>query len=205
MHVTSVNVKLPPAGGTAIDKQPVAGPVAIGVEGLAGDGVGNRRHHGGPDQAVYAYGAADYAWWERALGRPLAPGTFGENLTIEGLESAPLQVGDRLVIGEVVLEVTSPRLPCATLAARMGDDHFIRRFRDARRPGLYLRVLVPGNLAAGDPVSLEHAPAASLPLLELQALHYDRDVTRERIERALNAPIDIRSRRTLERRLSRDA
>ena len=121
MRVVSVNVKLPPRGGTAIDKQPQAGPVAVTVDGLAGDGVGNKRHHGGPDQAVYAYGTPDYAWWEAELGRPLAPGTFGENLTIEGLESAELAIGDRLVAAGVTLEVTSPRIPCATLAARMDD------------------------------------------------------------------------------------
>ena len=102
----------------------------------------------------------------------------------------------------MVFEVTSPRIPCATLAARMGDADFIRRFRDARRPGLYLRVLMGGHVAAGDRVTLEPAPAASLPLLELQDLFYDRDADRSRLERALNAPIDIRSRRVLERRLS---
>jgi MOSC domain-containing protein YiiM len=202
MRLVSVNVRLPPAGGTAIDKQPVTGPVAVTVDGLAGDGVGNRKHHGGPDQAVYAYGTTDYAWWEHELGRSLVPGTFGENLTIDGLESGPLDIGDRLLVGDVVFEVTAPRIPCATLAGRMGDDRFIRRFRDARRPGVYLRVLMGGHVAAGDRVTLERAPAASLPLLELQDLFYDRDADRSRVERALNAPIDIRSRHVLERRLS---
>jgi MOSC domain-containing protein YiiM len=203
MHLVSVNVRLPPAGGgTAIDKQPVAGPVAVTVDGLDGDGVGNTKHHGGPDQAVYAYGSADYTWWAHELGRSLPPGTFGENLTIDGLESGRLDIGDRLVVGKAVFEVTSPRIPCATLAGRMGDADFIRRFRDARRPGLYLRVLMGGHVAAGDRVTLERAPAASLPLLELQDLFYDRDAVRSRVERALNAPIDIRSRHVLERRLS---
>ena len=106
MRVVSVNVKVPPPGGTAIDKQPQAGPVAVTVDGLAGDGVGNTKHHGGPDQAVYAYGTPDYAWWEAELGRPLAPGTFGENLTIDGLESAGLAIGDRLVADGGTREVS---------------------------------------------------------------------------------------------------
>jgi MOSC domain-containing protein YiiM len=204
MRIVSVNVKLPPPGGTAIDKQPTAGRVAVTAAGLVGDGVGNRRHHGGPDQAVYAYGTPDYAWWAVELGRPLPPGTFGENLTVDGLESATLAVGDRLVIRAVTLEVTSPRIPCATLAARMGDDAFIGRFRAARRPGVYLRVIEPGDVAVGDEVTLERREAG-LPVLELQALHYDKKASRTAVERALRSPIDIRSRRSLERRLARHA
>ena len=202
MRIASVNVKLPPPGGTAIDKQPQTGPVAVTVDGLAGDGVGDTRHHGGPDQAVYAYGTPDYAWWEAELHRPLAPGTFGENLTIEGLESAGLAIGDRLVAGDVTLEVTSPRIPCATLAARMDDKGFIRRFRDARRPGVYLRVIEPGAIAVGDEVTVQPG-ARTMTVLELQDLFYAKGVAADRIERALQEPIDIRSRRDLERRLTR--
>ncbi|MDX6377437.1 MAG: hypothetical protein QOE98_1740, partial [Gaiellaceae bacterium] len=182
MRVASVNVKLPPPGGTAIDKQPASGRVAVTAAGLAGDGVGNRRHHGGPDQAVYAYGTPDYAWWEAELGRPLRPGTFGENLTIDGLESAALAVGDRLVTGAVTLEVTSPRIPCATLAERMDDEGFIRRFRDARRPGVYLRVIEPGDIAVDDAVSLERSPVGGLPVLDLQDLFYDKKASPATIE-----------------------
>ncbi len=202
MRLVSVNVALPPTGGTAINKQPASGPVAVTSDGLEGDGVGDTKHHGGPDQAAYAYGTTDYAWWEQELGRPLRPGTFGENLTIEGLESATLEVGDRIVVGKVVFEVTSPRIPCATLARRMDDPTFIRRFRGARRPGLYLRVLMPGAIAAGDTVTVERAPSGSLPVLELFDLHYDKQAERGRIERALNAPIDVRSRKVLEARLA---
>ena len=87
------------------------------------------------------------------------------------------------------------------VARRIGDDVSIRKFREARRLGLYLRVLKPGSIAAGNPVALERPPGGSLPLLELLDLHDDRDADRGRIERAPNAPIDVRSRRTLERRL----
>src|SRR4051794_38830966 len=107
---------------TAILKRPVAGPVEVGQLGLAGDEVASKKHHGGPDQAVYVYGTDDYAWWGRELGEELAPATFGENLTVEGLRSAELRIGDRLEVGDsVVLEVTAPRIPCETLAGRMED------------------------------------------------------------------------------------
>lgn len=203
MLLASVNVALPPKGGTAIDKRSVTGPVAVAELGLDGDGQGDRRNHGGPDQAVYAYGVPDYEWWSAELGRTLLPATFGENLTITGLESAGLAIGDRLAIGSTLLEVTSPRIPCSTLATRMDDARFARRFQDARRPGVYLRVLETGTITVGDDVRLERAPAGALPVLALQDLYYAKSPSREEVERALGAPVAIRARRDLERRLSK--
>ena len=124
------------SGTTGIYKLPVEA-AQITAEGLADDAICDRENHGGVDQAVYVYGTPDYAWWSAELGRALAPGTFGENLTITDLASARLNVGDRLRIGAVVLEVTAPRIPCVTLATRMGDPAFVKRFRHAERPGLY--------------------------------------------------------------------
>src|SRR2546423_204239 len=106
---------------TGIYKTPTPSPMRIGEMGLEGDTISNTKDHGGPDQAVYVYGTADYAWWSTQLGQSLAPGTFGENLTVSNLSSAKFVIGDRLTIGEVVLEVTAPRIPCVTFAARMGD------------------------------------------------------------------------------------
>ena len=130
---------------TGIFKRPVTGPVRIGGLGLEGDFIGSAKHHGGPDQAVYIYGTTDYDWWSRELGRTMEPGIFGENLTIGGLESAPVCIGDQFLVGSAVLQVTAPRIPCVTLAARMGDPAFVKRFRQAERPGLYCRVLQPGG------------------------------------------------------------
>jgi MOSC domain-containing protein YiiM len=213
MRVASVNVALPAETElngtmlrTAIAKQPLAGRVALGPDGLAGDAVANTRHHGGPDQAVYAYGTDDYAWWSAELGRELPPATFGENLTIDGLRSGELAVGDRLEVGAaVVLEVTSPRIPCDTLAARMGERGFQRRFAAARRPGVYLRVLAPGEVGAGDAVRLVRDAASPLTVLQLQDLFYARSVAPDLLERALQARLAIRDRRDLERRLRRAA
>src|SRR5205085_10272473 len=103
------------SGITGINKEPVAESVRITASGLAGDTVCDKRHHGGPDQAVYLYGAPDYVWWSDQLQQELAPGTFGDNLTLGGMESASHSIGDRFHIGEAILEVTAPRIPCSTL------------------------------------------------------------------------------------------
>ena len=105
---------------TGIFKFPVEGLVRVTTLGLEGDAILSKKHHGGPDQAVYVYGRADYDWWSEELKKEIAPGTFGENLTISDLESARFNVGDTLRVGEVTLQVTAPRIPCETFAARMG-------------------------------------------------------------------------------------
>ncbi len=115
---------------TGIYKMPALGKVHITTLGITEDFIGSLKHHGGPDQAVYVYGAADYAWWSKELGKELTPGTFGDNLTISKLESAQFNIGDRLRMGSVILEVTAPRIPCSTLATRMGDPQFVKKFRE---------------------------------------------------------------------------
>lgn len=190
-------------GQTGIFKTPAAGPVRVTSLGLEGDAIADVRHHGGPDQAVYVYGAPDYDWWAAELGQPLAPGTFGENLTIDGLESARLSVGDRLHLAEVVLEVTSPRIPCATLAARMGDPTFVKRFRQAERPGVYCRVIRGGLAAAGEAVRLEPHPGPTITMLEMFRDYYDNAWDEAKLRRHLAAPIAIRAREDAEEQLAR--
>jgi MOSC domain-containing protein YiiM len=205
MQLASVNLA-PVTDGTAIGKLPQVGPVAVGRLGLAGDGVGSPKHHGGPDQAVYAYGAPDYDWWRDAggLGALVQPGLFGDNLTISGLLSAELAVGDRLECeGGVVLEVTSARIPCATLARRVGAADFVRRFAAAERPGAYLRVLVTGEVRAGETVTLAPAADRSVSVLETQHLYYDTNAPPERLRTALAAPLAARTRTLFEERLAR--
>lgn len=164
-RLESVNVGLPrPVSWrghtiqTAIWKSPVLGPVAVQATNVEGDRQGDPRVHGGPDKAVYAYATIDYDWWEGELGRSLDPGTFGENLTVSGLDLVDAVVGERWRIGEVLLEVTQPRIPCFKLGLRMQDGGFPRRFAHAGRPGTYLRVLQEGRLRAGDPVEVVHRP-----------------------------------------------
>lgn len=188
---------------TGIYKMPVDRPVEITSLGIEGDAICDKKNHGGPDQALYLYGGADYAWWEQELGQTLAPGTFGDNLTISGLISAAFNVGDYLHIGEVTLQVTSPRIPCGTFATRMGDPQWVKKFRAAERPGLYVRVIKEGVIKAGDPVTVEKYMGETISILEMYREHYVKDKSEESLRKHLNAPIDIRSRRDLEEELQK--
>jgi MOSC domain-containing protein YiiM len=152
---------------TAIFKDPVDGPIMAAHVNLSGDDQADRRIHGGPDKAVYAYAAADYDWWEAELERPLRPGTFGENLTIDGLDLGQSMIGDRWHVGDAVLEVAQPREPCFKLGMRMGDAGFVRRFQAAGRAGAYLRIVHPGPVAAGDAITIVPADPPGIRLVEL--------------------------------------
>ena len=143
---------------SAIGKSPVAGRVRVFGVNVEGDDQADRRVHGGPDKAVYAYAAEDTAWWEAELGRELGPGAFGENLTMEGVDVTGAVVGERWTIGDVVLEVSQPRLPCSKLNARFQDPRMVRRFAEAQRPGAYLRIVTEGGMGAGDAVEIGPAP-----------------------------------------------
>jgi MOSC domain-containing protein YiiM len=209
MKLTSVNIgqerpirDAKGSGKTGIYKVPVEHPVLVTEQGLAGDFICDKRHHGGVDQAVYIYGARDYDWWFTRLGEPLSSGTFGENLTIGDLESARFSIGDCLHIGAVVLEVTAPRIPCATLAARMNDPAFVKSFRQAERPGLYCRVIQPGYVQAGDLVTVEPYTGQTVTVIEMFREYYAPDHREETIRRYLNAPIAIRARQEKEQALS---
>ena len=203
MHVVTVRVGSPTevrvgdrVERSGIVKEPVPS-ATITADGVVGDAVLATEHHGGPDQAVYLYGADDYAWWDIEEGR------FGENVTLSTLGAETPRVGDRYRIGAVVLEVTAPRIPCAKLAARVGEAGFVRRFADARRPGAYTRVIEGGVVRPDDPVELTRAAPEAVTIVELQELHDERTPSVAAIERALASPIAIRAREQLERRLAR--
>ncbi|MBB1248959.1 MOSC domain-containing protein [Rhizobium sp. G21] len=181
------------SGRSGIDKRPVDHPVMIGREGLAGDRIINRKYHGGADQAVYIEGSVDYDWWRSELGRDLPAGTFGENLLIEGLDNRHVAVGDRFRIGDVLLEITSARTPCATFAAHMGDPLMVKRYAAAARPGAYARVLEEGVVRAGDTVDYMPVAGDRIGMPELMRTHgkrLDEDAKR----RFLAAPIGERLR-----------
>lgn len=168
-HLVSVNVGLPRTapwttiGRSSIDKTATSEPVLVERLGLVGDQVSNRRHHGGPDKAVYAYAQEDLEHWAAELGAEIAPGQFGENLTTAGIDVNEAAIGSRWEIGEAVLEVAQPRTPCQTF--RGWQDHcgydargWLRRFTAAARPGPYLRVLAEGPVQAGDEIRVVHEP-----------------------------------------------
>jgi len=190
---------------SGIRKHPTPGPVRVGPLGLAGDHIGSTKHHGGPDQAVYLYSAEDYAWWAEQLGHTPEPGTFGENLTLSAFGTPHPRVGDRYRIGDVLLEVTAPRIPCATFAARMQDPAFVKKFREARRPGVYARVLQSGTLTLSASVTYEPGPADFPTTLDMFEAFYQKDVSPDILRHFLGAPIAARSRDAYEEQLAQHA
>ena len=139
---------------TGIFKEPVEGPVRATGDSLEGDVQVDKRVHGGDAKAVYAYAREDYEWWEAELGRELAPGTFGENLTVRGVDVTGARAGERWRVGGALLEVTEPRLPCFKLGVKMGDNRFLKRFTAAGRPGKYLRIVEEGDVQVGDAIEV---------------------------------------------------
>ena len=163
---------------TAIWKAPAVGPVEVRGVNIVGDDQADRRVHGGADKAVYAYAAEDYDWWSSTLG-PLAPGTFGENLTTTGLDLNSCRIGDHWALGSTVLEVAQPRSPCFKLGIRMGDDTFPSRFDEAARPGVYLRIVTPGWLTTDDRVSVVAAEPPAIEIGWLAGTHLTAAVLKQ--------------------------
>jgi MOSC domain-containing protein YiiM len=170
---------------TGIYKEPVAGRVATHGVNIDGDEQADRQVHGGPDRAAYAYAQEDLTWWSEQLGRPVPPGSMGENLTTSGLDVTGALVGERWRVGTVLFEVSSPRVPCYKLGLRMEDGRFQQRFAAAGRPGAYLRIVEHGTLAAGDPITVVHRPDHDVTVAVVaNACHDDRSLA----PRLLSAP-----------------
>ena len=214
-RVRSVNVGgardgiLPRGGETAIDKRPVAsvevrdpGPKRGGLgSGVVGDDVVSRKHHGGSRQAVYAVAREELDWWGAMLGRDLVDGMFGENLTTEGVDVDGAVVGERWRVGTALLEVTGPRIPCATFRAWMGERGWVRRFTERGRTGAYLAVVEPGTVSAGDAVEVLGRPSHGITVPEVFRAFTGDD---ELAARVLTADVlGGDDRAWLERRLAR--
>jgi len=170
---------------SAIWKASVAGRIAARGVNLEGDDQADRKAHGGPDKAVYAYAVEDVRWWEQELSRSLSFGQFGENLTTEGTEVNDALIGERWEIGTTVLEVSEPRVPCWRLGVRMNDPMFPRRFTEALRPGAYLRIIVEGDVGGGDEIRLISKPDHDLTIRDVFRI-YTRD--RDEVERLVAIP-----------------
>jgi MOSC domain-containing protein YiiM len=201
----------PPGGGrpTAIDKRPVdsfevrdPGPKRGGLgSGVVGDEIGNPRHHGGSLQAVYAYAREDEQFWEEQIGRPIPAGGFGENMTTVGVDTTHARVGELWRVGEVVLRVEVPRVPCSTFAAHMGVPRWVRRFTEAGRTGAYLSVVTPGVVRAGAAVEVQRPDHDIDLLLLFRALTGDLSAARRVVEVDVVHPeVQVGLVQTLERR-----
>ncbi|MBB2945329.1 MOSC domain-containing protein YiiM [Actinoplanes lutulentus] len=198
-------------GVTGIGKRPIDHAITVrppgekttGLHsGVVGDYIGDVEHHGGDDQAVYAYAREDYAWWESELGRELPNGLFGENLTTEGLDLVGAVIGERWTFPSgVVLQPTFGRIPCATFQHRMGEQRWTKWFALANRTGAYLRILEPGEIRAGDRVEVTERPGHGLTVAEAFDI-YMHDPSR--LSRLLVADsLPPSARREIEERLSR--
>ena len=183
---------------TGIYKKPQSHRVQVGSHGIEGDFICNRKHHGGKDQAIYAYSTEDYAFWSRSLNSLLGPGAFGENLTISGIDFSALCIGDVLVLPDLQLQVTAPRTPCRMLSSAIKQKNFSNKFNKANRPGAYFRVTLEGTVGEGDEVKLKNFKDGARVTLAKFFRDKGAKLGREDLERYLRLPIDERSRKKFE-------
>ncbi|WP_198351683.1 MOSC domain-containing protein [Streptomyces typhae] len=175
-------------GRSAIRKLPVDGSVKVGRLGLEGDEQA-ADFHGGVLQAVYAYAREDLDWWSDRLGKPLCNGMFGENLDLVGFDASGAVLAEKWQVGELLLQVMAPRMACGTFGGWMQEKGWAKRFNGARRPGVYLRVLEEGRVAAGDPVEVVWRPAKHVTVAEaVGAILDEEDVLRRVIAMADEEP-----------------
>ncbi len=201
MKVVSVNVGLPreimtkmgPVT-TGIFKQPVAGPVMIRTLNLDGDRQADLTVHGGPEKAVYAYPAEYYPYWRDQLPQTtIEPAMFGENLTTEGLFEDSLFIGDRLRMGNAVLEVTQPRMPCYKLALRFGRDDMIKRFLKSGKSGFYFSVVEEGDVNVDSRIEFVSRDENKVSISDITRLYINPQPDAELLQRAVSVPALPRS------------
>jgi MOSC domain-containing protein YiiM len=173
---------------TGIFKYPVNNPIYLGSEDVENDNVIDRRYHGGVDKACYLYSANHYTYWKNlypALEMPW--GMFGENLTVEGLDEAEINIGDIFEVGETIVQATQPRQPCFKLEFRFHNNEIVRQFVDSGFAGVYVRVLKTGNVQAGNEMKLIERKN-SLSIQKVYELLYASDFQKEAVEMAVNDP-----------------
>jgi MOSC domain-containing protein YiiM len=172
-------------GRTSIEKHSVPGPVRVATLGVEGDQVSDTKHHGGPDQAVYAFAREDLDHWAGELGHDIRDGQFGENLTTLGIDVNEAEVGERWRIGTALFEVASVRIPCNDFKNWMGESGYdkaawVKRFTAPGRPGPYLRVVEEGTIEAGDELVVVHRPGHGVTVTAMfRALTTDQDLLPE--------------------------
>jgi len=173
---------------TGICKKPVTVPLSLSLQGFEGDGVGDRKHHGGSDKAVCVYSLDHYPYWESVLGIPLPDAAFGENLSVTDMREEAVCIGDRYTIGTAEVQVSQPRQPCGTLAARYHREDLLKLVADSGRTGFYFRVLKEGRVQAGDAIVLAGQDPRKVSVAFANQIYYRDRKNREGIERVLSVP-----------------
>jgi len=190
---------------TGFCKRTVAGPVHLGPEGPAGNGVADTKHHGGVDKAICCYPHEHYAYWEAHVGHSLGEAAFGENFTTEGATEETVHIGDRFRVGSAVVEVTQPRQPCSTLAFVWERKGLVKEVEESGRTGFYLRVVEEGEVATGDAIEPVAADPAAISVAEAYRIHRGRRRDPESVRRLLSvAALSASWREDLERSLQRE-
>lgn len=191
-RLVSVNVGMPANVSwqnrtvyTGAWKAPVDGPRMVRRLNIDGDGQGDLAGHGGENRAVLVYQLDSYRHWSAELGRDLDPGDFGENLTVDGLPDDEVCIGDRYRIGDVLVEVTQPRVTCYRLGLRLGEPRMAALLVAHRRPGFYCRVLREGAVEAGDEIVKVADGPEQVTVAEIDALLYLPGHPRDALRRAL--------------------
>jgi len=154
---------------TGINKQSVQGLIHFGPEGVVGDTVVDRKHQGGYDKAVYAYAYEDALWWAEKIGRDIPAGSFGENLTTEGIDVTNAVIGERWQIGDLLLEVAEPRIPCSVFSGFWDRPTLIKEFTEANRSGAYLRIIDEAMIEKGNAISVASRPTHGITIADVFA------------------------------------
>jgi MOSC domain-containing protein YiiM len=195
MFIKSLNIGLPKQElfhgkefMTGMCKQPVSGAVFLSKHGFEGDGVGDHRHHGGEDKAVCVYSFDHYPYWGFTLNMTMPAAAFGENLSVEGMREGDVCIGDVYRMGTAVVQVSQPRQPCRTLAARYGRDDLMKLVVDSGMTGFYFRALTEGLVQAGDVVSLVERDARGVTVDFANQIFYHDRTNRDGIEKVLAVP-----------------
>lgn len=159
---------------TGIFKDPVSDRVMLRTLNLDGDGQADLKGHGGTYKAAYVYSIENYRYWADELGRTdfAAAGQFGENFTVEGMDDEQVWIGDVFRVGDAMVEVTQPRVPCFKLGVRMDIPDFQKQFAQSCRVGFYLRVLTEGEVGAGDEFAHVRGASARMTVREMMHLLY---------------------------------
>jgi len=189
---------------TGINKTPVAGAVWLRKLGFDGDQQADLTVHGGEHQAAYSYPFEHYGHWQGRLGytEPLPFGTFGENLTTEGLLETEAFVGDVYRFGGALVQVTSPRLPCFKFGHKIGRPDLLQDFLHSGHSGFYLRIREEGKVSAGDEIRLVERDSRGISVRTILGLQKLSEGDADSLRMAISIPtLAPRLRRELEARL----